>query len=448
MRRLAFSSGLFVVFLGLASACGSSRDGGDTQTNWLERCASDAECGGFACICGRCAKSCESDADCGAAPEPASCRAASSEATLALCAGSATTSGVCLTRCNVPGDCPSGQSCIDDACVAPAATAAEADVLNFCQHWVEALCDYTERCGCGSDAGAKCRTQYAAACEAGGFFGGLGSAVAAGTVIYDPVAADALLARFRAPEPSCVEEPFVDLRLSSDELYSWAGTFSGTLGLGSACSHPVSYKGGVSDCRSDLACAPKSGGGATCVALVGLGEDCDVSGDENLQGSSARICFDHRAPDSDGEYESAFDSLSCVPASAGSSRHICSRELGVGNSCDGGDACESGRCVSSGGGAKACAAPLADGATCVASSDCESGSCYGSVCGAPKADGDPCLVDADCQSGSCRRGDQSVGICGGGSAVGEPCSTDADCATETCRAGSCWADICGDYLEP
>jgi hypothetical protein len=58
MNRLGWLFGVLLSsVLAFASACKETRDGGDTQTNWLKVCASSDECGAFECICGRCTPS-------------------------------------------------------------------------------------------------------------------------------------------------------------------------------------------------------------------------------------------------------------------------------------------------------------------------------------------------------------------------------------------------------
>lgn len=180
---------------------------------------------------------------------------------------------------------------------------------------------------------------------------------------------------------------------------------------------------------------------------------CDASGDRALVSTTARLCFDARAVDSDGEYETAFDSLSCVPGANGA--FVCSRDLDAGQPCHNGEACRSGRCNYIGPNVAVCAPKLEDGEPCVAAGDCTSGGCLPSttsanVCAPKKNEGAACGVDSDCVSGLCRQAAGQPGpVCRSsrGSANGEPCLEDDDCAARVCRRGVCWADICGDYVE-
>jgi hypothetical protein len=456
MKRIGwYAVVLLAGVIGLASACGSTQQqGGDTQTNWLKSCTESSECGGFACICGYCAKDCTVTLDCNGTPVVTNCNDPTSAAALALCGAIAPPSGVCLASCGGDTECASTERCVGGACVPVGTVGTEAgaapEVQTFCEAWVEARCSYVESCGCGAAAAAQCRTEFAPTCGPDGFFAGVANAVASGTVIYDPAAANALLARFQAVDPLCVEETFRDMRLTSDELYSWAGTFVGTLELGDPCSLPVGYKGGFSDCREG-ACAPRASGGNVCIALVGLGETCDGAGNESLD-TATELCFDERPSDSDGEYESAFDSLSCVPDAPGSSTLVCSRGLADGEPCYGKEACGSGRCEFVDTGAGACSPQLASGEACTDPQDCVSGVCDFSVmpnvCGTQKADGEPCTFDGDCVNGRCLSISGMLGVCGPGLADGETCTADINCASEVCRMGSCYADICADYLSP
>jgi hypothetical protein len=185
---------------------------------------------------------------------------------------------------------------------------------------------------------------------------------------------------------------------------------------------------------------------------VGLGDACDASGDHNLIATTAWLCFDHRPADSDGEYESAFDSLSCVPGAAG--KTVCARGLANDQPCNDDEACSSGRCQSTGVHMGVCAELLADGQPCSSGGDCVSGSCPENpagmpVCEPPRADGEPCSLGPECASGGCY-GAVGSEVCAVplARAIGETCGSDADCATQVCRMGTCWADICRDYLEP
>jgi hypothetical protein len=280
---------------------------------------------------------------------------------------------------------------------------------------------------------------------------GIVQAVDDGRLSYDESRADALFDRFDAPNPLCVEEPFRALGLDSLEVYSLAGTFTGTRGLGESCTLPVGYKGGISDCREGI-CAGTSEDSGVCVALVGEGEPCDESGDENLDGSAARVCFEQRPSDSDGEYESAFDRSSCVPTAGGD--RVCVIGLEAGAECDRAAACASGLCEATADGGFTCAPKRADGEVCETHRQCLSGACQPGAepreCGPLLADGQPCeYSDGACAGGACS-GDESGGTCIAAPtvALGGACDNSSACVTNgndnpaLCQGGVCIADIC------
>lgn len=453
MKTLSSGLALLLAGIALASGCGQSQAGGDTQTNWLKTCASDSDCAGLECVCGRCARACSAAEDCAGTPVASGCEAQDSAGALALCAGSAP-SGVCLSTCTADGDCAGEQTCVGGACL-PVTGAGEgstgAAALDFCRRWVERHCAYVEECGCGAMAADRCGAEFGTICEPQGFIGSLAGAVDSGDLVFDAAAGEALLARYDEPDPSCVEETFRNLRLNSLEAYSLAGTFRGTHELGAACTLPVGYKGGISDCSEGL-CAPDEAGSGRCIGLGALGDPCDASGNHNLTSATTVLCFDVRPPDSDGEYESAFDSLSCVPSTPGAATLVCSRALQDGQPCDADEACASARCSASAPNVGECAPKLDDGDVCSSSHDCSSGACDPTTqrCSAPLADGAACsYTDSACASGSCHDTDDGAGgTCGPAptALIGEACSTDDQCVTGTCRTGLCFADICGDYL--
>jgi hypothetical protein len=302
-----------------------------------------------------------------------------------------------------------------------------------------------ERCGCGAEAASRYREQAATACSADGAFGTWAAAVERGELRYDATAAAALFERLNTPDPLCVKEPFRNLRLDSLEVYSLGGVFSGTRALGEPCRSPVSYKGGINDC-SEGVCASDDAGAGVCIALVGEGQQCDASGDENLLASSARLCHATRPCDSDGEYELSFDSVSCVEG-------VCARELADGLPCRMNEVCSSGRCAGSAPD-RTCQPKAAAGEACSSSNDCAAGACRYDltprVCGELLADGLPCAYDdAACASGHCSDA-ESGGICipPASAAIGSACAQDGECVGDgVCRSGLCFADICGDYLD-
>jgi hypothetical protein len=344
---------------------------------------------------------------------------------------------------------------------APNGGASAPDPTGFCQRWIDEFARYMGTCGCDTATVQNYRDKNASFCSAGSFLVTAATPDAGAGLVYHADAADALFARLAAPDPLCVEEPFRALKLDSLELYSLGGVFTGTRALGSPCTGPVGYKGGISDCREGV-CAPNTtGGGGVCISLVGAGEECDASGDHNFNSGTKRLCFDRRPSDTDGEYESAFDSLSCVPSVSGGTKRVCARDLANGEPCNSDEGCRSGRCLGTGTPHVAfCAPKTLDGQPCTSHAECEHGACQNGtprVCGAPLGDGEPCAFDVHaCASGSCNDPNGSGGFCGPAATrgIGEPCSSSIECVgsgsgnsrDKVCAAGHCIADICANYL--
>ena len=124
-----------------------------------------------------------------------------------------------------------------------------------------------------------------------------------------PGSSHPVLAHLASPSSSC-DALFLDLGLDSVSVSSWGGALTGTRQVGEACSSPVGTKGGVSDCKEGSLCLRIDYRPESLRALVALGGECDVGPDP------ARMCFDRRPPDSDDEFESAFDALICIPSGA------------------------------------------------------------------------------------------------------------------------------------
>ena len=335
-------------------------------------------------------------------------------------------------------------------------------VDEFCARWVEEFSMYMERCACDAAAVMRYREQVARACEPGGplgLFASLPAAVAAGDFTYDGQAALSLFERLHEPEPECVQEPFRALQLDSVELYSLAGVFLGTRALGEPCAHPVGYKGGVSDCREG-ACAWDGAKAGVCIALVGLGEECDASGDENFRSTVPRLCHVRRPPDSDGEYESAFDSVICDASVGDPGLRHCVNDRTDGAACRSDDVCRSGLCLGSEtSNDGVCAAKVANGEPCQSHLECASGACQNPeprVCGAPLSDGEACqYADTACASGSCTSDGPSVCVPSATRAPGESCTQSTECMSSghgdsrasACQAGRCVNDICAAFAE-
>lgn len=83
-----------------------------TETNWLQACRNDEQCGELSCECGVCTRRCTEDDACNL-PE-AVCRSGGSDSVRTLCEGEAA-SGLCLPACRET--CGPGQNCVAGACV-------------------------------------------------------------------------------------------------------------------------------------------------------------------------------------------------------------------------------------------------------------------------------------------------------------------------------------------
>jgi hypothetical protein len=91
------SAGLLLGAGVAAWSCGGETGGGtDSNTHWLSRCTTDADCGNLSCICGTCTRPCLSDAMCAGLPNASCARAA---------CGSAEESSTCDASCSTDGDC-------------------------------------------------------------------------------------------------------------------------------------------------------------------------------------------------------------------------------------------------------------------------------------------------------------------------------------------------------
>lgn len=95
-----------------ATACGSrSVQGTDSNTHWLSACNEARDCGSdFACVCGSCTKTCDSDIACSALD------ARDGMCVESVCGGSAT-AGSCSLACNDDDDCPATLSCSAGSCL-------------------------------------------------------------------------------------------------------------------------------------------------------------------------------------------------------------------------------------------------------------------------------------------------------------------------------------------
>jgi len=327
----------------------------------------------------------------------------------------------------------------------PVTPGENGDASAFCEEFWDAVCDHAELCGCDPQIVGNCRGIQCA----GPLFEGSDDPIERGTLIFDPAAAGALFARLRNPSTSC-DGVYADLGLDSYSALSFGGVFRGTLPEGSPCSLQGSkQRPGVTECVAGSLCLPDGQGEQRCLKLAGVGESCSVNPNEPDSN-----CLLRKGPDSDNEFESAFDALVCLPSAGSSSSGTCATNAPNGASCDDDDQCESGRCVtSSNDGPSTCAQALSSGSRCEASSDCETGYCgsgnAGRLCVPQAADGVECVEDQACRSGACMLdGVTGMGVCAPAPVpaavpIGGACSRSDDCASLFCYDGRCAPRVCG-----
>lgn len=316
------------------------------------------------------------------------------------------------------------------------------DSAAFCRGFYAALCDHVELCACDAPIVANCR---GVKCDAP-LFAESGDPIARGTLIYDQEAADALFARLRDPSTSC-DGLYLDLGLDSYEAHSLGGVFRGTLGEGSSCARESSkQKPGPTECAVGLLCLPDAAGALRCTPASEPGESCTPNAAEPDSN-----CLLRQGPDSDNEFESAEDSVICVPSAGSASSGTCSTAAPNGSACEAGAACESGRCLRDSAEPGVCSQKLSSGSPCQNSTDCETNYCSLNgatrLCVPQAADGAECTAHDACRSGNCLLDTSaSSGVCGAGrvpTPLGGSCTNASDCASRHCSQNRCAPGICG-----
>jgi hypothetical protein len=235
---------------------------------------------------------------------------------------------------------------------------------------------------------------------------------------------------------------------------TFGGVFLGTQPEGAACDRPDGKKNTfASVCEPGLLCVTGTDGMSTCVALAAPGEPCPV-----LPDNASSTCLERKGPDKDGEFESAFASLTCVPTVPGSAMGTCRTSAADGSPCDDARQCENGRCASTlAGEARTCGPKLANGVNCELDGECASGRCAiaTSTCASRLPDGSECTASVDCESGGCngRTDPNTLGTCGAPVVPppplpkGSPCVWHEECGSElVCDAGFCGERLCEDFV--
>lgn len=100
----------------ISAACATTSSSSGSNSNWLEVCSKDSDCGsGLECQCGVCTKTCTAASDCSALATGATCDPGD---TTSIC-GTPQTRAVCLHTCKADGDCNvigQNTSCSDGLC--------------------------------------------------------------------------------------------------------------------------------------------------------------------------------------------------------------------------------------------------------------------------------------------------------------------------------------------
>jgi hypothetical protein len=120
----------------LAGACSPQAETSGTNTNWVRRCESDAECGAQAsCLCGRCTTACDSSAAC---RNGLVCT--TELQSVVQCQGEATRT--CQPACRDDDACEADRRCLDGACVDPLSSSCPSGAL-YCEDFEQDLVDPT-----------------------------------------------------------------------------------------------------------------------------------------------------------------------------------------------------------------------------------------------------------------------------------------------------------------
>lgn len=275
-------------------------------------------------------------------------------------------------------------ACAQSVTVVPEPVALD----DLCTELSAALCDVVERCECSAAEIANCRYTYESDCDESLLTPNVRDAVAAGLIVYDPLAAGRVIARLRAPAASCASSAdAMGWRLG--DVFTFGGALAGTQPTGASCT-ATSYSE-VNVCRDgycrDGACAP----------LRGLGGSCD----------STTLCV-------------RLDVSADLPSAGGVML----------------------RCAPPDTAARTCQPLLPGGAVCVSRDECTSQACPLGICSPVSAVGAPCTGDNECASGRCG----GAGVCVAGNVpLGGACSFDPECANRRCRDGVCEGNLCASF---
>ena len=120
----------------LISGCSPQAETSGTNTNWLRRCESDAECGAQgSCLCGRCTTACDASTSC-----EGDLICAAELPSVVQCQGEATRT--CQPPCSDDAGCEADRRCLDGACVDPISSACPSGAL-YCEDFERELTEPT-----------------------------------------------------------------------------------------------------------------------------------------------------------------------------------------------------------------------------------------------------------------------------------------------------------------
>jgi hypothetical protein len=420
---------------GAFGACGgSSKLSSGSETNWLERCDNDSDCGSLSCLCSVCTLPCHADGDCGAGPTGSTCALQNSVGYEAVCGSGSVTDGLCLPLCEEDSDCGAGANCVSGVC-RPRASGLT-PIGGSCTTAAECASAICEGQGCGPGAGVcadplrPCLDDVREYCSCDGrtLFGSSGCP--GGRYLHEG-ACESLM-----PNGSACS--------NHDECES--GTCEGQgcdpgegvcASRDRACTDDIAYYCG---CNGQTFSSSGSCPGdryehtGTCDGKRPPGYACETHDD-----CSFGICEGQGCGPGEGE---------CAEA-----ERACSADIAAYCGCDGvtftgSGTCPGGRYQHTG----ACESLIPNGSACSSHDECESGICEGRGC--DPGEGVCASRDRGCtddiayycgcdgqtfsSSGSCP-GDryEHTGTCDGKRPPGYACETHDDCSSGICEGQGC-----------
>lgn len=128
MKRCDDLIGVTAGLLVLLAGCFQAKPQGDSKSNWLSVCGSDADCSaGFACLCGVCTTDCDGDDACSLGGQCLSVADSAFRNACALVDGEPDPISLCGITCDDSAPCPSGKHCQAGRCVSKAVGTVDLD---------------------------------------------------------------------------------------------------------------------------------------------------------------------------------------------------------------------------------------------------------------------------------------------------------------------------------